>query len=351
MRLYQKLGTIGFLKNSYVYKFLFVAFIGIHIPLIGILFFVIYTKVNFSAASLLVFSLIITLLATGMTLFVLNKLMKPIELASNALNAYRMNKKIPVLPLNHSDEAGLLLSNIHDSIAESEKFIREKQDLIYLLSHDLKTFAGHPGSLAALILESDPTEEIKELAQLICQSSNEQFQYIDKFIKMLKEQDELLKVNSEFSTINLDEMIISIENQLSRLLSTKKISLVKNLDVIVVNLKIDPELLTRVIFNIMHNAIKFSFTASKIECSSYADNKKVYLQITDHGVGFDTDKNDTIFAKFTTMGRLGTSDEKSTGLGLYLCKQIIERNGGTLTANSEGENKGACFTIAFDIIN
>lgn len=350
MKLYQNLATIGFLKNSYVYKFLFVAFIGIHIPLIGILFFVLYSKANFSTAALLVFSLIMTLLATGVTLFILKKLMQPIELASKALNDYRRNKTVAVLPLHFSDEAGLLLSNIHNSITESEKFIVEKQDLIYLLSHDLKTFSGHPDSLARLILESNPTEEIAELAQLICQSSQEQFKYIDKFIKMLKDQDQILKVVEDEVVINLEDAMLTIENQMRLLMKTKKISLVKKLDVSTVKLKIDPELLIRVIFNIIHNAIKFSFSESQVQFSSYTDQEKIYLKITDYGVGFDNDKKDKIFNKFTKMGRLGTSDETSTGLGLYLCKQIIERNGGTLTAISEGENKGASFTIAFDSI-
>jgi signal transduction histidine kinase len=48
------------------------------------------------------------------------------------------------------------------------------------------------------------------------------------------------------------------------------------------------------------------------------------------------------------MSRLGTANESSTGIGLYLCKEIIERNKGKLTASSEGRNKGAEFRIEFD---
>jgi hypothetical protein len=65
----------------------------------------------------------------------------------------------------------------------TRKFIVEKQDLIYLLSHDLKTFAGQP-LLASLILEANPSNEIKELAELIYQSSNQQFLDIENFFKI-----------------------------------------------------------------------------------------------------------------------------------------------------------------------
>jgi hypothetical protein len=71
------------------------------------------------------------------------------------------------------------MRNIQETV-RYEKFIIEKQDLIYLLSHDLKKFC-RPQQLARLILEANPSNEIKELAELIYQSSNQQFLYIENF--------------------------------------------------------------------------------------------------------------------------------------------------------------------------
>jgi hypothetical protein len=86
-----------------------------------------------------------TLVATGATLLILKKLIKPIELVSKSLNDYKVNR-IPDLPTNFTDEAGLLMRNIIQSILESERFITDKQDM--LLSHDLKIFAAaNPQSL------------------------------------------------------------------------------------------------------------------------------------------------------------------------------------------------------------
>lgn len=347
MNFYNKLSSIGFLKNSYVFKFLFVAFIGIHIPLIGILFFVLYARMDFSTTSLLVFTLIMTLIATVLTLLILKKLIKPIELASEALNDYKLKRIITSLPLNYSDEAGLLLSNIHNSILESENFITEKQDLIYLLSHDLRTFAGNPQSLAKMILETNPSDEVKELAQLICDSTADQFRYIENLLRILKEQDEVLKMSSELKNINLVDVVEKATNQVSQNAVAKKIELIKKLEVKTANLIIDQGLLTSVVFNLINNAVKFSFSNSKIELKCYTDEDKIYIQVIDQGVGFDNLNREKIFDKFTKMGRLGTQEEISTGLGLYLCRQIIERNMGTLTASSEGENRGATFTIIF----
>ncbi|MEL1241446.1 sensor histidine kinase [Flavobacterium flavipallidum] len=347
MRFYEKLSTIGFLKKSYAFKFLFVAFIGIHIPLIGILFFVLFAKNNFTPASLLVFSLVMTLLATGVTLAVLKKLIRPIELASKALQDYKLKRKVTDLPIHYSDEAGLLLFNIHDSILESEAFIAEKQDLIYLLSHDLKTFAGNPKSLATMILETNPSEFVKELAELICESSSEQFSYIENFIKMLREQDLILKTNLELRKVDIGKIIQTVESQLSQNALAKNIKLVYNLQLTTAELIIDQELLLRIIYNLMSNAIKFSFPNSEIEICSYKVEKQIFIEVKDHGIGFHENDKSKLFDKFTKMSRLGTFKEASTGVGLYLCKQIVERNNGHLTAYSEGKNKGAVFTISF----
>ncbi len=348
MKFYQKLASIRFLRNSYVFKFLFVAFIGIHIPLIGILFFVLYAKADFSTPTLLLFSLIMTLIATAVTLLVLKKLIQPIELASKALNDYRMKRIVTNLPLHFSDEAGLLLSNIQDSILESEKFITEKQDLIYLLSHDLKTFAGNPRSLAQMILDTNPSKEVNELAELICESSAEQFRYIENFIKMLKEQDEMLKPSLEVKKIALDKVIELVENQVVRSKSEKGIQLVKQLDLLSVDLIIEEALLISVIVNLVNNAIKFSFPDSEIQLKIFNEDKKLYIKVIDQGLGFEIKDSEKMFSKFTKMSRLGTLDESSTGIGLYLCKQIIEKNEGVLVASSEGANKGATFTVIFN---
>ena len=152
MQLYKRLSRVGFLQNSYAFKFLFVAFLGIHIPLIGILFFVLYAPNTISSHMILLFALVMTLIATAITLVVLKKLIHPIELASNALNNYRKNRTMPLLPIEYKDEAGLLMRNILETVQDNEKYINEKQDLVYLLSHDLRTFTGNSQSLSQFIL-------------------------------------------------------------------------------------------------------------------------------------------------------------------------------------------------------
>ena len=347
MKLYEKLSHIGFLKNSYAFKFLFVAFIGIHIPLIGLLFFVLYGSKAISADTILIFALIMTLVATGTTLLFLKRLIKPIEVASKALHKYRNNRIVPSLPDNFSDEAGLLMRNIQDSIEEKENFITEKQDLVYLLSHDLRNFVGNSKSVALLILEEEPSEAITELAQLILQSTEQQYNYIENFIKLLKEQDQIIEKNSKSEIVQFSSIFAVVSKQLDQLLSQKNIKLDLSIEVEEALLKIDKILLIRVLVNLIDNAIKFSFPDNTIKVRVYVHEDRLIFKISDKGLGFDQMQSQELFRKFTRMSKLGTANEPSTGIGLYLCKKIIERHDGQILAESEGINKGATFSIIF----
>lgn len=345
------LSKISFLKKSYAFKFLFIAFIGIHIPLIGILFFVLYSNYSISANSILIFSLLMTLFATAVTFLIINQLIKPIIVASKALNEYRTHRKLPVLPFQYEDEAGLLMRNIQESIDEAESFINEKQDLIYMISHDLRNFAGNPQGLAKLIIEENPSDSVKNMAELICESTDLQFRYIENFIKLLKQQDEIAKSCSIAKTIQIAPILPAVNEQVSQLLAQKNIKLVSDITVDEVVLKIDPELLIQVLVNLISNAIKFSYAGSEILLQIFKDNEKLVFTVSDKGIGFDQTQIDEMFKKFTKMGKLGTANETSTGIGLYLCKKIIDKNGGELSAMSLGINKGATFTIVFPCNN
>ncbi|WP_243397542.1 sensor histidine kinase [Flavobacterium piscis] len=336
------------MKKSYAFKFLFVAFVGIHIPLIGILFFVLYYNHSVSATSILVFSLIMTLLATLVTLLVLNQLIRPISIASKSLDDYRNNRKLSILPTEYTDEAGLLLANIQESIYEAESFINEKQDLIYMLSHDLKNFAGNPQGLANLIISENPSDSVRQLAELIRESTNLQFRYIENFIKLLQEQDRVVKWAQESKTIVLSSILPFINEQVEQRLLDKNIKLSINLEITEAKLRLDEGLLVQVLVNLISNAIKFSYFDSEVKVRIYSENSKLIITVVDKGIGFDKNQIDELFKKFTKMSRLGTANESSTGIGLYLCKKIIEKNKGTLNATSEGRNKGAEFRIEFE---
>ena len=182
------------------------------------------------------------------------------------------------------------MSNIQKTIIYHERFISEKQDLIYLLSHDFKNFTGNSQGLAELILHENPSKEVLEYADLILQSTNQQFIFIDIFIKLIKDEDELSNRGLQTNTINLQEVFDSVTSQLGQKLHAKQIKLNTSSELEEAILMIDEDLLVRVVVNLVDNAIKFSFSNSEIKLSVSIVDDKVAFIVSDSGIGFDPKK-------------------------------------------------------------
>lgn len=350
MKLYRLLSSIQFLKNSYVFKFLFVAFLGIHIPLIGVILFLISDTLIVTKSSILITVLILTLAATGITLLVLKGLVNPIKLASSTLLNYRKGFPSKRLPLSYSDEAGLLMKNIQETIDENETLIQDKLDLVYLLSHDLRNFAAAPQSLAQLILHDSQDPQMQEYAQLILESTGEQIKFLDTFIKLVKEEDALIQLKSNPETVYFVALKEYIRIQSEQKMLQKEITLQFEGFENTAQITIPEDLLLRVVMNLIDNAYKFSYKGTNIIINQCITNNELILSVTDFGLGFMNEKVPAFFKKFSREGRKGTLNEPSTGIGLYTCKRIVEKFGGSITANSDGMNKGATFIVSIPIL-
>jgi two-component system sensor histidine kinase VicK len=110
-----------------------------------------------------------------------------------------------------------------------------------------------------------------------------------------------------------------------------------------VYVQINREKFLRVIENLVSNAIKFTQVGGQVWVG-LKKTKSVMLQVSDTGVGIPQPLQSSIFQKFTQAGRQGTEGEETTGLGLYIVKQIVELHRGKIWFESE-ENKGTTFFI------
>ena len=109
----------------------------------------------------------------------------------------------------------------------------------------------------------------------------------------------------------------------------------------------DIHMLETIIRNLISNALKFSFKGSVIEISAKkAENDLIRVTIKDNGIGMNPELLDKLFTLAENINRKGTEGEPSTGLGLILCKEFVEKQGGKIWAESiEGEGSSFIFTL------
>jgi signal transduction histidine kinase len=106
----------------------------------------------------------------------------------------------------------------------------------------------------------------------------------------------------------------------------------------------DSNTINLVIRNLMTNAIKFTNENGHIKISAEEAGNMLKISVTDDGVGMKPEVVKMLFDKTSPYSTRGTANEKGTGLGLILCKEFVEKNGGTISVTSE-ENKGSIFTF------
>ena len=153
-----------------------------------------------------------------------------------------------------------------------------------------------------------------------------------------------MKIN--LTQIIVEDYINSVVESFSFMLSEKNITLdVSNSKT---NFNLDPLRFNQILANIISNAIKFSYKNGRIFISVASDESKLTIQVSDEGIGIPDTVTDEIFDAFTTSGRLGTSGEKSTGLGLYITKRLVEFHNGEISIFSN-KSDGATVKLVFPV--
>jgi signal transduction histidine kinase len=106
----------------------------------------------------------------------------------------------------------------------------------------------------------------------------------------------------------------------------------------------------KIVFNnLIENAIKYSIEPVKININLSRISKKIYIRLSDKGIGINPDELKKVFNKFYRIYDINIPTVKGTGLGLYWVKEIIKTHGGKITALSEGKNKGSTFRIELPV--
>ena len=106
----------------------------------------------------------------------------------------------------------------------------------------------------------------------------------------------------------------------------------------------DPKTIEMVLENVLSNAVKFSFTDGEISLEAKDDGSRYLLSVIDHGRGIAKEKLSKLL-KMMTASTEGTEGELGTGIGLYVSQQMMARNGGTITIESE-EGEGTTVSIS-----
>lgn len=222
---------------------------------------------------------------------------------------------------------------------------RQKDQILRTVAHDLRSPISNISSITEIIQSDNLSQADKaNFLRLIDQSSRSALHLIND---LLQNSDTQVR-ESLFKTVELNQLLNSWIPSLQLRANEKNIQILTHFFSAPIDISIDVDRIERVINNLVNNAIKFSPDGSKIFIQVSADNKYSRIIVTDQGIGIPKEKQAFIFDMFSKAQRLGTLGEKSFGMGLSICKQIIEQHHGNISVQSE-EYKGASFTVVLPL--
>jgi len=227
------------------------------------------------------------------------------------------------------------------------KINAEREKFFSIIAHDLRgPLGGFMGITEMMADESQYFSEIerKEMMSDLSRSARNTFNLLENLLEwsqMVQGRTDFLPV-----TLNLKELITGCVAMITEPAQLKAIKirtdLSNHLEVIA-----DHNMLHTVIRNLLTNALKFTCEGGEITVSALEEeNNFTAISVKDTGIGMTEEMRTNLFRIDAKVKRPGTNGEHSTGLGLPLCKEFVEKQGGKISVESE-QNKGTvfCFTI------
>ena len=226
-----------------------------------------------------------------------------------------------------------------------KEYERLKSDMVSLMSHELRTpITSINGFAELLALEDDIPESAREFVNIISSESQRLSRMIDAFLSLTKleakDKQEVLK-----APVKLDDLAKEAVANAQNSARTKRIRLIEESDGRIPPVAADKSLISRVIGNMIDNAIKYSPERTTVTVSTMLEIDSVRVSVSDRGYGIPPEAVDRVWEKFYRVARDGMDkEEESTGLGLTYVKEVVERHGGEVSVESE-VGKGSVFSF------
>ncbi len=245
------------------------------------------------------------------------------------------------------------LSHLENTSRNLSEKVALRDQMFSLISHDIRNCVGNLKNIST-VLNSElnnatPSMElIGQYAAIISDNSTNTYAILENLLAWAKSQFVKAEVKKEI--IDIEDIIkqnIEIFNTLAARKDIKFECETGNFTEVFADLRA----VQAVVRNLITNAIKFSFQGGTIKISAdeySADENFAIISVADNGVGITQQQKQTLFKIDSPSTTAGTQNEKGTGLGLILCRDLVEKNGGTIWVEDNSPSGSVfCFTIPF----
>ncbi|MCT4613976.1 MAG: tetratricopeptide repeat-containing sensor histidine kinase [Marinifilaceae bacterium] len=245
------------------------------------------------------------------------------------------------------------IRDVNEKLEESNNQLKvtsaTKDKFFSIIAHDLRSpfnaIMGFSELIRTEISMGGELEIIKEYNDSVNESAQRLFTLLENLLEWANSQ----RGELEFNPIQLDvyELVLNNMNIFQHRAMDKQITLETDVEPETI-VTADYNMVNTVIRNLVSNALKFTHEKGKIVISATKKDDFIYMAIKDNGVGISKENQEKLFNLSTSFSTNGTNEESGTGLGLLLCKEFVERNGGEIWVDSEPD-EGSKFQFTLKI--
>ncbi len=236
---------------------------------------------------------------------------------------------------------------VHD-IGERKKLERMKQEFLAMVSHDLRS----PLTSITGVFELLSRGKYGELTAAALDKVGMARRNVARLLSMVNDLLDMEKLEAgqlelQFQPVEISYLLGCCLQEVEGMAEQRKVRL--DLNSCQKEVPIDGDRITQVIVNLLSNAIKFSPTDGLVTLSARIDADKLLIQVQDQGRGVPAQFRQTIFERFKQVEAADGKRKAGTGLGLPICKQLVELHGGSIGVDSE-DGKGSTFWVKLPLI-
>ena len=252
----------------------------------------------------------------------------------------RLNLRLP------DDEVGRLARTFDEMIARLDDAFHRQRQFTADASHELRTpLTVLKGQIDVALQRERDVEAYRQ----VLRAANEE---VDRMIRLVGSLFTLARADAgqipiAREPVNLGDLVASAVEQVRRSAEQKELSLSLQRGPRTI-LRADEDLLLQLLLNLLDNAIKYSPAAGSVTVGWSADAERVELWVRDTGVGIPTEHVPHIFDRFYRVDKARSRAEGGAGLGLSICRWIVEAHGGSISVES-APGRGSTFAVTLPI--
>lgn len=286
------------------------------------------------------------LIAIALVYILSRRISKPLKQINNAARIIAGGDFRKRLDIKSEDEIGELAGTFNQMAVALQNLEEMRRGFIANVSHELRTpMTSIRGFIEGILDGTIPQDRQEYYLTIVRDETNRLNRLVNDLLDLAKMEAGEITLN--LKSFDINELVRRCVIKLETLLLGKNIFVEADFEEEGICVNADADAIERVLYNLVHNAIKFTPENGRIKITTRTQKDKVLVAVKDNGTGIEKEDLDMIWERFYKTDKSRSRDKTGTGLGLAIVRNIINEHGQQIRVESE-PGKGTEFSFTLD---